>query len=74
MNKSRIYINVSLFASYLFYSKIHLCLDYAINNFPIETEVKEIAKQWNKKDSKFVLDLRVGIVYVSLLFIFVVYL
>jgi len=43
--------------------KIHLSLDYAINKYPQVTEFKEIAKQWNKDDIRFVWDLDVSIVF-----------
>ncbi len=40
-----------------------MSLDYAINKYPQDTELKEIAKQWNKNNVKFVWDLNVSIVF-----------
>jgi hypothetical protein len=44
--------------------KIHLSLGYAISHYADKTELKEVAKQWNKNGSKFLLDLRVRIVFI----------
>jgi len=48
---------------------IHLSLDYAINNYPEDAELEEIAKQWNNND----LDVS-KVFYVSSVFICLVYL
>ncbi len=42
-----------------------MSLDYAINKYPQpqDTEIKEIAKQWNKDNAKFVWDLDGSIVF-----------
>ncbi len=43
--------------------RIHLSLDYSINNYPERAELKEIAKQWHKDDYRLLLNLQVSIVF-----------